>query len=205
MLTSLQTAAAGDHRGSWEPIPDDVWSAMQGKSWHTGLDCPGRDELVFLKVPHITFNGEPDTGILIVARSAADNILDAFSDLHAAGFQIQRMDPVYLFSGSDDRSMDANNTSAFNCRLKTSGSSLSEHSFGKAIDINPIQNPYVKGNTTLPAAGRNFDSPEERAHNHSGMIGDGDAVVEAFEKIGWKWGGNWKSAKDYQHFSESGN
>jgi poly-gamma-glutamate synthesis protein (capsule biosynthesis protein) len=100
--------------------------------------------------------------------------------------------------------MAANNTSAFNCRLATSGSSLSSHSFGTAIDINPVQNPYVKGNLTLPPAGTAYDEPAERAGDRIGVIAPGDAVASAFEAIGWTWGGDWSSLKDYQHFSADG-
>lgn len=90
------------------------------------------------------------------------------------------MEPVYRHDGSDDRSMAANNTSAFNCRLTTSGTRLSEHSYGKAVDINPVQNPYVKGETTLPPAGAEYDSAEERSGNRPGVIRSGDVVVQAF-------------------------
>lgn len=192
-------------RGSWSPIPDNVWSSMQGKSWHSDFGCPDRDELAYLQIPIVDFEGRPRTGAMIAARSVADDLLNVFAKLHAAGFPIDRMEPVYRYDGSDDRSMDANNTSAFNCRLTTSGTRLSEHSYGKAVDINPVQNPYVKSDTTLPPAGRDYDSDQERAADRPGMIRGGDVVVRAFDAVGWSWGGDWTSAKDYQHFSLSGN
>ena len=97
--------------------------------------------------------------------------------------------------------MAANNTSAFNCRKKTGGKSWSEHSYGAAIDVNTIQNPYVRGARVLPPAGRPY---VDRDPTVPGLIVAEGAVVKAFRDIGWKWGGHWRSLKDYQHFSASG-
>ena len=97
--------------------------------------------------------------------------------------------------------MAANNTSAFNCRPTTGGSSWSEHSFGTAIDVNPLVNPYVRGAIVLPPEGAAYS---DRSLDVSGMIHSGDKVVEAFAAHGWVWGGTWSSPKDYQHFSTSG-
>lgn len=190
-------------RGRSGPIPDKIWKAMQGKSWHRNSRCPPRKRLSLLEVPHWAFTGERKIGQLIVARDAAEKILDVFAELYRVGFPIERMELVHTFNGKDARSMAANNTSAFNCRLKSSGSSLSEHSYGRAIDINPVQNPYVtRRGGVQPRAGRAFKKGRHRKRR--GMIRKGDVVVKAFRKIGWKWGGYWRSAKDYQHFSQSG-
>ncbi len=205
VFTTAAFATDDSARGSWTPVPENVWNSMQDKSWHPEFGCPDRDELAYLLIPIVDFEGRSRTGAMIAARSVADDLLDVFAELHAAAFPIERMEPVYRFDGSDDRSMDANNTSAFNCRLTTSGTRLSEHSYGKAVDINPVQNPYVKGDTTLPPAGADYDTDRERASDRPGVIRKGDAVVRAFEAIGWQWGGDWSSSKDYQHFSLSGN
>jgi hypothetical protein len=147
------------------------------------------------------FDGADHPGELIVHADWAEALLGVFADIHAAGFPIQRMESVDNYGASDDASMAANNTSAFNCRLTTNGSSWSRHSYGRAIDINPIQNPYVTtGGQILPPEG------EPYAYDRSprpGVITDGDAVVQAFAAIGWQWGGHWSNPKDYQHFDRS--
>jgi D-alanyl-D-alanine carboxypeptidase len=191
-------------RGRAQKIPEKIWKAMKGKSWHSQLSCPRYEDLVLLNIPYVDFDGKTQTGQLIIARDVADDILDVFAALYKQGFKIQRMSLVYKFGGNDNRSMNANNTSAFNCRATTGGRRLSEHSYGRAIDINPVQNPYVSRRRTVPAAGRAYDSKRERSRRRQGMIRRGDPVTKAFAKIGWKWGGNWRSVKDYQHFSQSG-
>ena len=97
--------------------------------------------------------------------------------------------------------MAANNTSAFNCRPVAGTSRWSEHAYGRAIDVNPVQNPYVAGRHVSPPAGRRY---ADRAGRAPGMIRAGDAVVRAFAAAGWGWGGAWRTARDYQHFSASG-
>lgn len=142
---------------------------------------------------------------MIVATSAADGIARAMQAIFDSGkYPFQEIALVDTYGGDDDKSMAANNTSAFNCRLTTGGTSLSAHSYGTAIDINPVQNPYVKGTLTLPPAGKAFDEPAERAAGGPGVIVADDVVVSAFKAIGWKWGGEWTSLKDYQHFSADG-
>jgi poly-gamma-glutamate synthesis protein (capsule biosynthesis protein) len=105
------------------------------------------------------------------------------------------------YGGSDDASMDADNTSAFNCRNVAGTSRWSEHAYGRAIDINPVENPYVAGSHVSPAAGRAF---LDRSQRRPGVVRAGDAVVRAFARVGWGWGGDFSSAQDYQHFSASG-
>ena len=197
---SAQPAA----RGTWSPIPDRVWQAMQGKSWHKGLGCPGRERLALLTVPYLDFGGRPQTGQMIVSRSVAGNVLSAFASIMRSGFRIRQMRLVHEFDGDDDRSMAANNTSGFNCRRVSGSNRLSDHAFGKAIDINPVQNPYVWRRGTQPPSGAAYDEPHERQNPHIGMIRKGDAVTRAFARIGWKWGGLWRNSKDFQHFSQSG-
>jgi hypothetical protein len=109
---------------------------------------------------------------------------------------------VEVYRADDDRSMAANNTSAFNCRRVSGSSSWSEHAFGRAIDINPVRNPYVtRGGRVSPPAGRAYVN---RAGRAAGMIYAGDVVVRAFAAAGWRWGGHWSSSRDYQHFSATG-
>ena len=124
-----------------------------------------------------------------------------FRALFETRFPIERMELVDVYGADDDRSMAANNTSAFNCRTVEGSSSWSEHAFGRAIDINPIQNPAVDGSEVSPPGGSRFLDRSRRA---KGLIWANDQVVRAFAAIGWGWGGYWTSFKDYQHFSATG-
>ncbi|KUF12252.1 M15 family metallopeptidase [Pseudoponticoccus marisrubri] len=196
-------APAGE-TGTVSEIPDAMWARMEGVSWHADLDCPAREALRLLDIPYTDFAGVAQSGQMIVAASHAEEVLEIFAEARAGGFRIARMQPVHMFFGKDDLSMQANNTSAFNCRLTTSGSRLSDHAFGTAIDINPVQNPFVTRTKTLPEAGAAYDSAEERAAGQMGVLVPGDAMITAFKARGWGWGGDWRSLKDYQHFSVSG-
>ncbi len=154
-----------------------------------------------MTLSHWGFDGAVHSGRLIVHADHAAAIVAIFHDLYDMRFPIQRMEPVDAFGGSDNASMDANNTSAFNCRAKTGGSSWSEHSYGWAIDVNPVQNPYVTRSGVFPPAGAAHTS---RDASTPGLITRDGPVVAAFAAIGWGWGGSWSSGKDYQHFSASG-
>jgi hypothetical protein len=169
-------------------------------SWHPGCPVPV-EQLRALDVSHFGSDGAVHTGRLIVAADRAQELIGVFADLHDARFPIERMEPIDVYGGDDNRSMSANNTSAFNCRLATGGTGWSEHSYGRAIDINPIWNPYVKGTTVLPPEAAEY---VDRTRTDAGMIHAGDAVVGALEARGWQWGGYWTSLKDYQHFSTTG-
>ncbi|HEX5614659.1 MAG TPA: M15 family metallopeptidase [Acidimicrobiia bacterium] len=148
------------------------------------------------------FDNAAHTGELVVHAQVASRVAAAMNTLFQARFPIERMQLVDVYGGSDDASMAANNTSGFNCRLTTSGTRWSEHSYGRAIDINPIQNPYRSSNgTVLPPAGAPY---VDRTRTDPGMIHDGDVVVQAFAAIGWGWGGHYQSIKDWQHFSSTG-
>ena len=174
-------------RGTATSIDDTIWTLMQGRSWQDKPECPSRDELKLLSIPFVNLSGNEEIGEMVVAASVADDVISLFADIYAASFP-----------------MDANNSSAFNCREIVGGTGLSEHSFGTAIDINPVQNPYVFDNNILPAAGEPYAVPSARVASVPGMIVADGPVVTAFKKIGWRWGGEWDSKKDYHHFSKSG-
>jgi hypothetical protein len=191
--------------GTSSPIPDDVWQRMQGKSWHAKIKCPARDALSLVRVPYLDFTGKQQMGQLVVARSAAREIITVFDEIYKSGkFQFASIKLIDDFDGDDQRSMNANNTSAFNCRTIAGSAAMSEHSHGLAIDINPIQNPYVNRSRTSPAAGVKFDTVVKRQAKSDGLIKAGDVVTTAFARLGWKWGGEWAQLKDYQHFSKNG-
>jgi hypothetical protein len=169
--------------------------------------CPvGLRRLRYLRVRFVGFGGSARTGEIVVRASQADEVVTVFRRLYAARWPLKRMRLVDDYQGDDDLSMAANNTSGFNCRRVAGADRWSEHSYGRAIDINPVQNPYVTGSSVSPEQGRRYarvdrsaDAPRRR-----GVIRSGDVVVRAFGRIGWEWGGTWIHSKDYQHFSASG-
>ncbi len=197
-------AIAQTPRADYGPIPDDVWSYMQGRSWRAGLPCATRDELVLMHVPYRDFDGATQMGSLIVARRVAPQVAAIFEEIYVRGkFRIYQMRLIDDFGGDDDASIAANNTSGFNCRTTDHGG-LSKHALGLAIDINPVQNPYREGALTAPQAGRAYDESQERRLGVTGIIRDGDTVTRAFARRGWSWGGRWTHTIDYQHFSYGG-
>ncbi len=174
---------------------------MTGVSWHAG--CPvGLGDLRLLTLTYRGFDGRDHTGRLIANRSAAAGLVSVFRRLYAARFPIRRVEPVDRYGGDDFRSIEADNTSAFNCRAATGSSHWSNHAYGLAIDINPIENPYISGGTTSHAASRPY---LDRSRHRAGMAFAGGTLVGAFASIGWGWGGSWAgSVQDTQHFSWNG-
>jgi D-alanyl-D-alanine carboxypeptidase-like protein len=169
-------------------------------SWRRGCPVPLRN-LRLLTMTYWGFDRSVHTGEMVVHERVVAGVLKAFRAMFQARYPIRRMRLVDEYRGDDDRSMAADNTSAFNCRRVTGGSAWSQHSYGWAIDINPIENPYVSRDKVLPPAGRKYADRSRRAR---GMIHRGDVVWRAFRSIGWGWGGDWRSFQDYQHFSATG-
>lgn len=184
-------------RSSAEPIPAALRRSMVGVSWRPDPRCPPFDALALLHLDHVDFAGEACEGQLIVAAAYAEPVQRVFAALYAARFPIARMQLVDEYGGDDDRSMAANNSSAFNFRTIEGSANLSQHSLGEAIDINPVMNPYLVGDKILPPAGADY---LDRADVRPGMIVRPGPVVDAFDAIGWEWGGDWTSRKDYHHF-----
>lgn len=170
-------------------------------SWREGCPVP-LDQLRLVEVDHWAFDGSVRRGELVVHQAHATSLVTVMRTLFALGFPIERMELVDVFGGDDLASMEANNTSAFNCREVVGQPGVwSEHAYGRAVDINPVQNPYILGETVLPSSGAAY---LDRSQDEPGMIHPGAPVVEAFASIGWSWGGDWTSPKDYQHFSATG-
>ena len=197
------SAAAGadslpEFRSAVRPIGPDLADRMRSSSWRPGCPVPLRD-LRYVRVSFVGFDGTAGYGRLVVHEDVAGPVVGVFRALYEQRFPIRRMRLVDAYRGSDDASMAANNTSAFNCRRVTGGTSWSEHSYGRAIDLNPIQNPYVAGSTVAPPAGEAY---VDRSPLRKGMVTRG--VRSAFAAIGWQWGGSWTTKKDYQHFSSTG-
>ena len=179
--------------GTVEPVR---WADLRF-SYRAG--CPvGPSELRTVAVSHWGFDGKPHTGRAVVARRVALGLVSVFRTLWRAKFPIRRLQPVSAYRGSDDASMAADNTSAFNCRFVGGTSRWSMHAFGEAIDVNTVENPYVRGSTVSPRAGR---AHVGRSRERPGMALIDGVLVRAFAAAGWKWGA---SFGDYQHFSTTG-
>jgi D-alanyl-D-alanine carboxypeptidase len=188
-------------RGTVAPISPVLGRQMTGVSWRPGCPVPLRDLRVVTSTHH-GFDGRDHRGRLIVHKDVASRVLGVLRRLYAEGFPIRRMVPVDRYGGSDYRSIETDNTSAFNCRFVEGTRRYSEHAYGRAIDVNPIENPYVtRAGTTSHRASRSY---VRRTPFRPGMAAEGHALVRAFDAIGWGWGGRWSGAKDYQHFSASG-
>jgi hypothetical protein len=182
--SSVLRVTADDLRYSWRP------------------SCPvGPAQLRAVKLRHWDFSGRSRIGVLVVNAAQAQRVVAVFRRLYAVRFPIRRMLGVEVYRGSDDRSMRADNTSAFNCRFVGGTNRWSEHAYGNAIDVNPVENPYVHGGLVEPPAGRAF---LDRSVRRAGMATRTSALVRAFDSVGWHWGGRWSSSKDYQHFSTTG-
>jgi hypothetical protein len=190
-------AATDGYRASIRTIDTATARAMTGVSWRRG--CPVRiSDLRLVELTHWGFDGIRHRGELIVHKDVAGRVVTVFHTMYAARFPIRRMNRVDRYRGNDNASMAADNTSAFNCRPITGSTrGFSVHSYGRAIDVNPMENPYLKGRTVLPPSGQRFTS---RATARPGLIRHGDQVWRTFAARGFRWGGDWTSLKDYQHF-----
>ena len=181
-------------------IPKDIAKRMRGVSWHEGCPVPMK-RLRLIRLNYWGFDKEVHDGKLVVNKRQAHNMVEVFSKLFKKRFPIKRMKLVDAYDADDGRSMRHNNTSAFNCRFVAGTDHWSEHAYGRAIDINPVQNPYVRSDGSVsPKKGARY---ADRSQDLPGMIHAGGGVVRAFSGVGWGWGGYWSSAKDYQHFSST--
>jgi hypothetical protein len=197
VLAGTGAAADDGYRASIRTVDAATAKTMIGVSWRPGCPVPIAD-LRRVQLTHWGFDGRRHGGELIVHRDVARDVVAVFHTMYAAHFPIRTMQRVDHYRADDDASMAADNTSAFNCRPITGATKgFSVHSYGKAIDVNTVENPYVKATTVLPPAGRTFT---DRTVQRPGMISHGDRIWRAFTEHGFTWGGDWKSLKDYQHF-----
>ena len=171
---------------------------MRGKSWSTDPRCPPFDSLALIEVPHWDFDGAVRYGEIVVAAEVAESVASAFAAIFDAQFPIERIERIDHFDANDDLSMAANNSSGFCFREIAIGGGLSKHALGLAVDINPVQNPYVVAGQVFPAKAREY---LDRDNLRPGMIVRPSPVVEAFEAIGWEWGGDWTTKSDFHHFA----
>lgn len=196
--TTGRPPAVGGPAPPYRSYVTTVTTADLGTSWRPG--CPvGAAGLRRVRVDYWGYDGAAHRGDLIVRSDVAAVVAGLFGQLYEGRFQIRRIHPVTRYGSDDDASMEANNTSSFNCRPVTGGTGWSEHAYGTAIDINPVQNPYVTaGGTVLPPSGRPW---ADRDLRDPGMVHRDGVVRRAFASAGWYWGGDWTNPKDYQHLS----
>ncbi|SEG77030.1 D-alanyl-D-alanine carboxypeptidase [Nonomuraea solani] len=171
-------------------------------SWRSGCPVHFRD-LRLITMTYWGFDGKPHTGgELVVRKTVTDDIVTVMKKLYDWRWPIKQMKLVDAYKGDDFDSIDADNTSAFNCRPATGSSNWSNHAYGEAIDINPRENPYVTASGST--AHQNAKKFTKRPLKGKGVVNPRDRVVKAFAQVGWEWGGYWSGTKDYQHFSKGG-
>jgi hypothetical protein len=184
-------------RSTVSPVPPAV---VDRSTWSPG--CPvALEDLRYVTVTFLGFDGRPHTGELLVHRTAAPVMVKAFRTLYRERFPIERMVVTTQAERDAPPTGDGNTTSAFVCRSAAGSSNWSEHAYGRAVDVNPFMNPYVKRDVILPELARSYT---RRDDVRPGMLVRGSAVVRAFTAQGWEWGGDWRSLKDYMHFSATG-
>jgi hypothetical protein len=154
-----------------------------------------KKSLKLISVEYYSFDSILHRGQILIHKDLAKDIVEVFQIIKEKKFPIAKAIPINKYNWSDELSMADNNTSAFNYRYVEGTTKLSPHALGRAIDINPRQNPYIKGGKSYPANSR-YDS------KIGGTITANLFLVEEFTKRGWKWGGYWKNNKDYQHFEK---
>ena len=196
-----QEPATTAFAGGIYPLTGQVRRHIRAMNWHPGCPVP-LDDLRLVRVRYWNFRGQVRTGPLVLNQKVARDVLRVFRRLFRSRFPIHRIDLAPRPKPIDWEST-RNLSSSFNCRSATGNPGvLSEHSYGWAVDINPLQNPYVRSDgSVLRAAARPY---RDRTRRRLGMIHPGDVVVRSFAAIGWRWGGNWRTIKDYMHFSLMG-
>ncbi len=199
VLAALVAGVAPPFRASQGPVPASLVARMRQHSWHEGCPTP-ITQLSYLRLSYLGVDGKPHQGELVVHRDLAGEVVAIFKALYEQRFPIEKMQLIDAYAGDDDASMADNNTSAFNCRFVPGKPGVfSEHSRGRAVDINPRTNPMVVAGSVFPANGAAF---VDRASPAPGLLRQGGPAVEAFLRRGWTWGGTWQSMKDYQHFEK---
>ena len=200
LLTTPYLLLAG-YSSHVSPITQVIKKRMiEGNSWRQGCPVP-LSNLRYLTMTYRGFDGRDHRGEMIVHKGVAKEVTLIFGKLYASKYPIKRMRLVSDYHASDFQSIEADNTSAFNCRAVTGGKKWSRHSYGKAIDINPIENPYISRSGHI--SHKSSLKYRNRDHSHSkATILKNDKIVKLFKAKGWRWGGDWNSIKDYQHFDK---
>lgn len=184
-------------------IPDDIFEKMQGKSYKEDCTVP-REDLRYVHVLHMGFDGETKEGELVVNKAIADDVCDIFEKLYEADYPIEKIRLVDEYDADDEASMSDNNSSAFNFRFISHTTKISKHGLGMAVDINTLYNPYVKtvdGKRSVEPA--NASDYVDRSADFPYKIDHDDLCYQLFKEHGFSWGGDWQHSKDYQHFEKN--
>ena len=180
------------------PIPPEIEARMRGASYPEGAEIK-LDDLRYLKLSYIDFEGSPQVGEMVCNKAIADDLVAIFRELYEARYPIRSIRLIDDFGGDDEASMAADNTSCFNYRKKTGMRELSKHAQGLAVDINPFENPYVRPSRIRPAEAKAF---ADRSKDFPHKIDKEDLCYKLFRAHGFSWGGTWRSVQDYQHFEK---
>ncbi len=206
VFLSLVSSLFAEYNYTISQITPEIKNRMYEGNSHKD-NCPVvLKDLRYLNLEYLNFKGETKVGELIVHKSVATEIVDIFKTLFETKYPIERIELVSNYNGNDWNSIEVNNTSAYNCRFVEGTKRWSRHAYGKAIDINPIQNPFIskKGKISHKASflhtkreHKDLNSPKDKAR-----ILKSDIIVKTFKNYGWIWGGDWITIKDYQHFDK---
>jgi hypothetical protein len=200
--TIASSGVAATSLASFSSHVSTIDAAQLGGTWRRG--CPvGPAQLRLVTMDYVNFQGEARVGTMVVAAKVVGAVVTIFRTLYVHRFPIHSMLPESQFGGHDPLSMAADNTSGFNCRRAVASGppQWSVHAYGEAIDVNPVQNPYVFNGIAQPVAGAAYMN---RANVRPGMAELGGVLNDAFASVGWYWGGRWSASPDYQHFSATG-
>jgi hypothetical protein len=200
-VQTVQAAQSPQFQSSIAAIDEHLEKELRQTGMWSEQAPVGLSDLRVLRVSYWGFDDEVHSGRLIVNQAWAVQLGKVFHKIFDARFPIRRMDPVDYLGQTGQGLVASDDTLSFNGRKMRGSSSWSMHAYGLAVDIDPAENPYVNGNTVIPEG---FDAYLDRTRDEEGMLHSSDVVVEAFESIGWKWGGDWTRPKDYMHFSSTG-
>ena len=201
MLMSFAAMQAQDF--SVAPLSDSLFARMQGRSYPEGCTVP-RSDLRHVRMLHVDAQGKVHKGELVCNKAIAQDLLEIFRQLYQARYPIEKIRLIDDYDADDEQSMRDNNTSSFCYRTVSGTKKLSKHALGLAVDINTRYNPWVRKG----ADGRQQVSPDNgrpyanRQKSYPYKIVKGDLLYRLFIQHGFRWGGNWRSMKDYQHFEK---
>jgi hypothetical protein len=195
-VTALLAAPLTAFVGEIHALGPELCARITNVSWRDEPRCPRFSELAYVRLAHVTFDGGIAIGELVVAAKIAERAVELFRRLYTLGFPIRQIKLVDDYAADDERSMSADNTSAFNYRVVAGTDILSQHARGLAIDINPVENPWRKPERIAPAEGEAF---ADRRVIRPGMFVRPGPVVAAIDELGWEWGGDWRHAWDDHH------
>lgn len=203
ILFGLFTVGVEAQEFSVQPIPDSIFLRMQGRSWPEGC-AVRRADLRYLRLSHFDAEKNEHVGEMVCNKVIANDLLEIFRELYRQKYPIQRIRLIDDYEAEDERSMRDNNTSCF-CYRKVSGTTkLSKHATGMAVDVNTLYNPYVRTGKN----GRRIVEPAtavkyvDRSKSFPYKIVKGDLLYRLFIRHGFKWGGSWRTVKDWQHFEK---